>query len=1114
MMNNLSFLTNQEEVRLYLCKPNRETIAEISTAYDRSLEFNYGGIHELTFEVPYQIYNNNGDFIRNKQVDLIKGDYLVRLEKSNEYNEYFIITNPKNSTSDGRESKSITCYHKPYELKGKLVKSYTGVKTIYQALSDTLLEKTGYTIGYIDGSLLLKYREFNVTEESLLNFVNNLADLYGGIIVWDSISDKVSFYLDENLVFDEGLEITYGKYLKSLTEEENFDDVVTRLYCYGKDGLGINGVTSTGASYIEDFSYYIYPFERDKNKKVISHSNYMSDELCHALLDYKELVESQQGSFQKLLEVISKLTNSKTPYTLELDSLKNDMDFIEKQIAVWVSLNKSLTINSIGTLEVQSGARAAGTITITVVEEGNVSKTIQVKVEKNDTLQVVTSKTIVKMREVGYSASLNTVNEIANIQFQAANKGILSISTSDGGTGALITGYSDSLNGLKETKQYRIDAKQNQIDVIDKQIKDTFEEIERLKELLSIKRNFTNSLVKEWKTYIKEQSWTDSNYIDANDLLEMGTKRLKEVSQPIVAYEIDSVDFKSASNTSHDWNKAKLGGVISIYYPNFNIDIKTKIINMDWDIDGKGIKLTIANTSDIKSGILKLKDLMQNMVSTSTTLNISKESWDKGDEAYQRFMSFIGGNFDANKQAVQAGTNQNYTLDKYGLTLKDPNDPMNFLRGLHNILAFTNDGGKTYKHAITPNGIIGESIIGTIGVFAKVYASSIIIGEDNIQIPDTLISSADEWNKIYDDSIVYSDEMLRAAKAHSDTNLVSANGHTNTINTAIRNDLRLTSALPTSIALNQNGITATTTSDPLKFARLDHRGLYIQNGALQITSTDGTTIINGSGVNASKIYTGSLNGIHMAIGTGNSVFKADTNGIYLGSSLFAAAPFRVDMNGNVTANNITLKGTINSSTMNNSNIIGGTLTIGSGSSIFKADPNGIYLGSSSFSNAPFRVTPEGKATLSNVSITGGSISWSNVNSDPVATGASSAAAAANSAAITAAQMAQLLANGDYKGGTFINEKEVRSANIIGGTITGGVVNGATINGGDINVSSTVEIGHTLSLNGRSYSGGIIWNGTRNQIYIDPAADALHLTSNGGVYANGRRIDVNNVAIFG
>ncbi len=52
---------------------------------------------------------------------------------------------------------------------------------------------------------------------------------------------------------------------------------------------------------------------------------------------------------------------------------------------------------------------------------------------------------------------------------------------------------------------------------------------------------------------------------------------------------------------------------------------------------------------------------------------------------------------------------------------------------------------------------------------------------------------------------------------------------------------------------------------------------------------------------------------------------------------------------------------------------GGTISIGSSNSIFKADSNGIYLGNATFGSAPFRVTPAGALTASNVTITGGSV---------------------------------------------------------------------------------------------------------------------------------------------
>lgn len=65
-------------------------------------------------------------------------------------------------------------------------------------------------------------------------------------------------------------------------------------------------------------------------------------------------------------------------------------------------------------------------------------------------------------------------------------------------------------------------------------------------------------------------------------------------------------------------------------------------------------------------------------------------------------------------------------------------------------------------------------------------------------------------------------------------------------------------------------------------------------------------------------------------------------------------------------------------------IQGGNIAIGSGNNIFKADENGIYLGNASFSSAPFRVNMAGQVTSSDITITGGNITGAaniNVTSD-------------------------------------------------------------------------------------------------------------------------------------
>jgi hypothetical protein len=72
---------------------------------------------------------------------------------------------------------------------------------------------------------------------------------------------------------------------------------------------------------------------------------------------------------------------------------------------------------------------------------------------------------------------------------------------------------------------------------------------------------------------------------------------------------------------------------------------------------------------------------------------------------------------------------------------------------------------------------------------------------------------------------------------------------------------------------------------------------------------------------------------------------------------------------NLDAGNITT-GTLTGRTLSGNTIIGGTITIGSGTTIFKADTNGIYLGNSTFDSAPFRVTPAGSMTATQGSIAG------------------------------------------------------------------------------------------------------------------------------------------------
>jgi len=97
-----------------------------------------------------------------------------------------------------------------------------------------------------------------------------------------------------------------------------------------------------------------------------------------------------------------------------------------------------------------------------------------------------------------------------------------------------------------------------------------------------------------------------------------------------------------------------------------------------------------------------------------------------------------------------------------------------------------------------------------------------------------------------------------------------------------------------------------------------------------IGGATGTLTINGGGT-----FTGDL-----SAGSGSSIFKSDTNGIYLGNSVFASAPFSVARNGILKAESGTIGGwTLGSTYLQNA---GSNPTI-------KIDTTGIIVGSTSSS---------------------------------------------------------------------------------------------------------------------------------------------------------------------
>ena len=141
-------------------------------------------------------------------------------------------------------------------------------------------------------------------------------------------------------------------------------------------------------------------------------------------------------------------------------------------------------------------------------------------------------------------------------------------------------------------------------------------------------------------------------------------------------------------------------------------------------------------------------------------------------------------------------------------------------------------------------------------------------------------------------------------------------------------------------------------------------GTKINNGnAASDITTNSTTITGGN------IKTGIIQSEGYAYTSGN--FSTGGTQINLDNGLIRSKNFSISSTGDAFfKGNITGASGTFSDTVSGATITGGTIRIGSGTSVFSADGNGLYLGNTAFASSPFRVTPAGALTATGVNITG------------------------------------------------------------------------------------------------------------------------------------------------
>lgn len=354
MFNSLFRISEEKvvpELELYLAKPDKTTIGNLSSSKDRVGTFSFGRYNEIKFTIPKHIYRKH-EKVENKHYFLVKERYLIRAEYG-EFSEWMIITGINQSKGRGT-GKEVTAKSLQYEMHDKRiyeykVESYTPRKTMLDTLGNT-----NWKLGHIDMEFDALYRAFDETNTSALQMLYNIAETFEGVLQFDTFKREVSLYKQENTEIDKGFTASYGKYLKEVSQTSDGESMVTRLHVYGQDNLSINTVNPTGVSYLDDFSYFMLGYKEDDNGNVISSADYMSDSLCGAIVRYNKLLTEKDGIFRDHLKELEERQVEEAIIRDEMSDLVNEILKIEDQL----DINKAMEYN-VDDLNIQKAEKQA-----------------------------------------------------------------------------------------------------------------------------------------------------------------------------------------------------------------------------------------------------------------------------------------------------------------------------------------------------------------------------------------------------------------------------------------------------------------------------------------------------------------------------------------------------------------------------------------------------------------------------------------------------------------------------------------------------------------------------------------------------------------------------------
>ncbi|WP_223869692.1 phage tail protein [Paenibacillus sabuli] len=268
----------------------------------------------------------------------------------------------------------------------------------------------------------------------------------------------------------------------------------------------------------------------------------------------------------------------------------------------------------------------------------------------------------------------------------------------------------------KQAKEQALATKSDALAQMEAAIAAVQGEIADLHELLAIENHLSANELLELDEFIYETEYANDYISDPVELREAAQAFFETLLVPKLVVSIELVNLLELVEMQEhpDVHKIVLGDRITIAYEESGIEVTARMVEIRTDYEQGTISLTISNIEQAPTDGEQWLKQLNTSIGSARTFAMRKYAYDNTVERTDEVSQLLANTWSAIDREIEGGLNNSISISRRGIITTDTEDPKRMTIVQNSVIGLSKNGGENWQTALTPDGVVGQSIYGQI----------------------------------------------------------------------------------------------------------------------------------------------------------------------------------------------------------------------------------------------------------------------------------------------------------------------------------------------------------------------------------------------------------------